>query len=232
MSAGLAERFANAALVISGGIIYGATRGASLVRSRHPGPRASRGALPLDQGPTTRSRCAARSRRRASAATSSGRPSWHAAAGPAGCLRSASPSTALASRGRCWRRRSVSAPASTSTASRDRARALGGAELGRRAHCPLPAFGPGYLELQQRSDFFAVAPSYATAQESSPGSQQELIAAVREALAAPELDVPRSSCPHLVLHRRRCRDLRASPVSAVRLLPSWSPHGWLQPREI
>ena len=91
---------------------------------------------------------------------------------------------------------------------------------------------PRYLELQQRSDF-SEASVYATAQEYKPGiPTDELIAAGREAVAAPELRVL-GLMSHLGRHRNDLETWRAYATSAgetvAELAAAWS--GW-QPAEL
>jgi diaminopimelate decarboxylase len=91
---------------------------------------------------------------------------------------------------------------------------------------------PRYLELQQRSDF-SEGSVYATAQEYKPGIPTgELLAAGREAVSAPELDVL-GLMSHLGRHRSDVETWRAYAASAgetvAELATAWD--GW-QPREI
>ncbi len=91
---------------------------------------------------------------------------------------------------------------------------------------------PSYLELQQRSDF-SEGSVYATAQEYKPGiPTEELMAAGREAVAAPELDVL-GLMSHLGRHRNDLETWRAYAASAgetvAELVEAWD--GW-QPREL
>jgi diaminopimelate decarboxylase len=91
---------------------------------------------------------------------------------------------------------------------------------------------PRYLELQQRSDF-SEGSVYATAQEYKPGiPTDELIAAGREAVVAPELRVL-GLMSHLGRHRNDLETWRAYATSAgetvAELAAAWS--GW-QPAEL
>ena len=104
-------------------------------------------------------------------------------------------------------------------------------DLGRRAQVRF-RMRPRYLELQQRSDF-SEGSVYATAQEYKPGIPTgELLAAGREAVAAPELDVL-GLMSHLGRHRSDVETWRAYAASAgetvAELAAAWD--GW-QPREI
>jgi diaminopimelate decarboxylase len=103
--------------------------------------------------------------------------------------------------------------------------------LGRRAQVRF-RMRPRYLELQQPSDFSEQS-VYATAQEYKPGiPTAELIAAGREAVAAPELDVL-GLMSHLGRHRSDLSTWHAYAASAgetvAELVAAWD--GW-QPREI
>jgi diaminopimelate decarboxylase len=103
--------------------------------------------------------------------------------------------------------------------------------LGRRAQVRF-RMRPRYLELQQPSDFSEQS-VYATAQEYKPGiPTEELIAAGREAIAAPELDVL-GLMSHLGRHRSDLATWRAYAASAgetiAELTAAWD--GW-QPREL
>ena len=91
---------------------------------------------------------------------------------------------------------------------------------------------PRYLELQQRSDF-SEGSVYATAQEYKPGiPTDELIAAGREAVVAPELEVL-GLMSHLGRHRNDLETWRAYATSAgetvAELVAAWG--GW-QPAEL
>ncbi len=91
---------------------------------------------------------------------------------------------------------------------------------------------PRYLELQAPSDF-SEASVYATAQEYKPGIPTgELVAAGREAVAAPELEVL-GLMSHLGRHRSDVATWRAYAASAgetvAELAAAWE--GW-QPREL
>jgi diaminopimelate decarboxylase len=104
-------------------------------------------------------------------------------------------------------------------------------ELGRRAQVRF-RMRPRYLELQQRSDF-SDGSVYATAQEYKPGiPTAELVAAGREAVAAPELDVL-GLMSHLGRHRNDLATWRAYAASVAEtiaeLVEAWD--GW-QPREL
>jgi diaminopimelate decarboxylase len=104
-------------------------------------------------------------------------------------------------------------------------------DLGRRAQVRF-RMRPRYLELQGRSDFSEQS-VYATAQEYKPGiPTDELVAAGREAVAAPELDVL-GLMSHLGRHRNDLETWRAYAASAgetvAELAGAWS--GW-QPREL
>jgi diaminopimelate decarboxylase len=104
-------------------------------------------------------------------------------------------------------------------------------DLGRRAQVRF-RMRPRYLDLQQRSDFSEQS-VYATAQEYKPGiPTEELIAAGREATAAPELDVL-GLMSHLGRHRSDVETWSAYAASAgetvAELAAAWD--GW-QPREI
>jgi diaminopimelate decarboxylase len=104
-------------------------------------------------------------------------------------------------------------------------------DLGRRAQVRFRV-RPRYLELQQRSDF-AEGSVYETAQEYKPGiPTEELVAAGREAIAAPELDVL-GLMSHLGRHRNDLATWRAYAASAgetvAELAAAWG--GW-QPREL
>jgi diaminopimelate decarboxylase len=103
--------------------------------------------------------------------------------------------------------------------------------LGRRAQVRF-RMRPRYLELQQPSDFSEQS-VYATAQEYKPGiPTAELIAAGREAVAAPELDVL-GLMSHLGRHRSDLATWRAYAASAgetvAELVAAWD--GW-QPCEL
>jgi diaminopimelate decarboxylase len=104
-------------------------------------------------------------------------------------------------------------------------------DLGRRAQVRF-RMRPRYLELQQRSDF-SQGSVYATAQEYKPGiPTEELIAAGREAVAAPELDVL-GLMSHLGRHRPDAATWRAYAASAgetvAELVAAW---GDWRPREL
>jgi diaminopimelate decarboxylase len=104
-------------------------------------------------------------------------------------------------------------------------------DLGRRAQVRF-RMRPRYLELQERSDF-SESSVYETAQQYKPGiPTEELIAAGREAIAAPELDVL-GLMSHLGRHRNDLATWRAYAASAgetvAELAAAWD--GW-QPREI
>jgi diaminopimelate decarboxylase len=104
-------------------------------------------------------------------------------------------------------------------------------DLGRRAQVRF-RMRPRYLELQQRSDF-SERSVYETAQEYKPGiPTEELMAAGREAVSAPELDVI-GLMSHLGRHRPDIETWRAYAASAgetvAELAGAWG--GW-QPREI
>jgi diaminopimelate decarboxylase len=104
-------------------------------------------------------------------------------------------------------------------------------DLGRRAQVRF-RIRPRYLDLQQRSDFSEDS-VYLTAQEYKPGiPTEELIAAGREAIAAPELDAL-GLMSHLGRHRNDLETWRAYAASAgetvAELVAAWG--GW-QPREI
>ena len=104
-------------------------------------------------------------------------------------------------------------------------------DLGRRAQVRF-RMRPRYLALQARSDF-SEGSVYATAQEYKPGiPTDELIAAGREAVAAPELDVL-GLMSHLGRHRHDLETWRAYAASAgetaAELTEAWE--GW-QPREL
>ena len=104
-------------------------------------------------------------------------------------------------------------------------------ELGRTAQVRF-RMRPRYLALQQRSDF-SEASVYETAQEYKPGiPTDELIAAGRDALAAPELDVL-GLMSHLGRHRNDAETWREYALSAgetiAELAEAWG--GW-QPREL
>lgn len=104
-------------------------------------------------------------------------------------------------------------------------------DLGRQAQVRF-RMRPRYLDLQQRSDF-SEGSVYATAQEYKPGiPTDELIAAGRAALAAPELDVL-GLMSHLGRHRNDTAMWRAYAASAgdtvAELAAAWD--DW-QPREI
>jgi diaminopimelate decarboxylase len=104
-------------------------------------------------------------------------------------------------------------------------------ELGRRAQVRF-RMRPRYLELQQPSDF-SESSVYETAQEYKPGiPTDELIAAGREAVAAPELEVL-GLMSHLGRHRSDAETWRAYAASAgetvAELVSAWE--GW-QPAEL
>jgi diaminopimelate decarboxylase len=104
-------------------------------------------------------------------------------------------------------------------------------DLGRRAQVRF-RMRPRYLDLQALSDF-SESSVYATAQEYKPGIPTgELIAAGREAVAAPELDVL-GLMSHLGRHRSDAATWRAYAESAgetiAELAGAWD--GW-QPREL
>jgi diaminopimelate decarboxylase len=104
-------------------------------------------------------------------------------------------------------------------------------DLGRRAQVRF-RMRPRYLALQQRSDF-SDGSVYATAQEYKPGiPTDELIAAGREAVAAPELEVL-GLMSHLGRHRSDVATWRAYAASAgetaAELARAWD--GW-RPREL
>jgi diaminopimelate decarboxylase len=104
-------------------------------------------------------------------------------------------------------------------------------DLGRRAQVRF-RMRPRYLELQQRSDFSQVS-VYETAQEYKPGiPTEELIAAGRDAVSAPELEVL-GLMSHLGRHRNDLATWRAYAASAgetvAELVAAWD--GW-QPAEL
>jgi diaminopimelate decarboxylase len=104
-------------------------------------------------------------------------------------------------------------------------------ELGRRAQVRF-RMRPRYLELQEPSDF-SESSVYETAQEYKPGiPTDELIAAGREAVAAPELEVL-GLMSHLGRHRSDAETWRAYAASAgetvAELVSAWE--GW-QPAEL
>ena len=133
---------------------------------------------------------------------------------------------------RCSSRQSASARASRSTASaRSSSCAPWRASSGAGRRCA-SACGRATSTLQQRSDF-SEASVYETAQEYKPGiPTEELIAAGRDAIAAPELDVL-GLMSHLGRHRSDARDLARVRASAgetiAELAAAWD--GW-QPREL
>jgi diaminopimelate decarboxylase len=104
-------------------------------------------------------------------------------------------------------------------------------ELGRRAQVRF-RMRPRYLELQEPSDF-SESSVYETAQEYKPGiPTDELLAAGREAVAAPELEVL-GLMSHLGRHRSDAETWRAYGASAgetvAELVSAWE--GW-QPAEL
>ena len=104
-------------------------------------------------------------------------------------------------------------------------------DLGRRAQVRF-RIRPRYLELQQRSDF-SQGSVYETAQEYKPGiPTEELIAAGRDAVGAPELEVL-GLMSHLGRHRNDLATWRAYGASAgetvAELVAAWD--GW-QPAEL
>ena len=133
---------------------------------------------------------------------------------------------------RCWSRPSESARASRSTAcARSSSCAPWRATSAAGRRCA-SACGRATSSCRQRSDFSEHS-VYATAQEYKPGiPTEELIAAGREAIAAPELDVL-GLMSHLGRHRNDLETWRAYAASAgetvAELAAAWD--GW-QPREI
>jgi diaminopimelate decarboxylase len=104
-------------------------------------------------------------------------------------------------------------------------------DLGRRAQVRF-RMRPRYLELQGRSDFSAGS-VYATAQEYKPGiPTDELVAAGRDAVSAPELDVL-GLMSHLGRHRNDLATWTAYAASVAEtvaeLVGAWD--GW-RPREL